>query len=206
MQILPQAKTTKMLVSNRNERKKQLSSKLKTLLFALTITNIVSVERAYSGSNTERAGDALQVLTPLAAYSLTFIKGDSEGRKQFYKSFGSTFAATHIIKNALNAERPNGGGQSFPSGHTSAAFQGAGFIHARYGLELAWPAYAAATFVAYSRVAANKHHTRDVIAGAALGAGTSFLFTRERYSPHDAQFQPFMDGTRAGFNVTMPLR
>ena len=178
--------------------------RLTILACAFSIISVGNV--AHAGSNTERAGDILQVLTPLAAYGLTFMKGDDEGRRQFYKSFGTTLVATHLLKNTINAERPNGGGQSFPSGHTSAAFQGAGFIHARYGLEAAWPAYAAATFVGYSRVAAKKHHTRDVVAGAALGVATSFLFTRERFAPNDAQVLPFMDGTRAGFNVMMPLQ
>jgi membrane-associated phospholipid phosphatase len=43
------------------------------------------------------------------------------------------------------------------------------------------PLYAAAGFVAYSRVESREHHPRDVIAGAAIGVGSSFLFTR-RYA------------------------
>lgn len=39
------------------------------------------------------------------------------------------------------------------------------------------PAYAAATFVAYSRVKSQKHHLYDVIAGGGIGFLSSYLFT-----------------------------
>jgi membrane-associated phospholipid phosphatase len=48
----------------------------------------------------------------------------------------------------------------------------------RYGWEYGIPAYVAATFVAYSRVESKQHYTHDVIAGAAIGIGSSYLFTR----------------------------
>ena len=48
----------------------------------------------------------------------------------------------------------------------------------RYGWEYGVPAYAAASFVAYSRVESNEHHPHDVIAGAAIGIVSSYIFTR----------------------------
>ncbi|TMP96358.1 MAG: phosphatase PAP2 family protein [Verrucomicrobia bacterium] len=39
-------------------------------------------------------------------------------------------------------------------------------------------AYAAASFVAYSRVEAREHYPRDVIAGASIGIVSSYIFTR----------------------------
>ena len=48
----------------------------------------------------------------------------------------------------------------------------------RYGWEYGIPAYAAASFVAYSRVEAGEHHPHDVVAGAAIGIMSSYLFTR----------------------------
>ena len=65
-----------------------------------------------------------------------------------------------------------------PSGHTAAAFSGASFIQRRYGWRYSLPAYGAAAFVAYSRVAAEKHHVEDVIVGALLGIGSTYLFTK----------------------------
>lgn len=58
------------------------------------------------------------------------------------------------------------------------AFTGASFIHKRYGLKYAIPAYVAATYVGYSRVHVKAHYTKDVLAGAALGAASSFYFTK----------------------------
>jgi membrane-associated phospholipid phosphatase len=166
-----------------------------------------STSPAWADSNVERAGDFLQVMVPAVAYGMTFYKDDEEGRTQFYKSFATTAGTTHLLKNTIDAKRPNGGSKSFPSGHTSAAFQGAAFIHARYGLEQAWPAYAAATFVGYSRVDADKHHTRDVIAGAALGIAASFYFTPERLGNKQALFMPYTDGKqKVGLLWTQPIQ
>jgi len=54
---------------------------------------------------------------------------------------------------------------------------GAAFIHQRYGWEYGIPAYVAASYVAYSRVQADKHFVEDVIAGAAIGIFSSLYFT-----------------------------
>jgi membrane-associated phospholipid phosphatase len=154
----------------------------------------------------ERAGDIFQLVVPAVAYGITFYNGDDEGRAQFYKSFATTVGTTHLLKNTIDTKRPNGGGKSFPSGHTSAAFQGAAFINARYGFEQALPAYAAAAFVGYSRVDSDNHHTRDVIAGAALGIATSFYFSPERFSAKQALIIPYIDGKQVGAVWTRPLQ
>ena len=66
---------------------------------------------------------------------------------------------------------------SFPSGHTSAAFSGATFIHKRYGFNKACPIYIVASFVGYSRVYAEKHYWEDVLAGAILAGINTWIFT-----------------------------
>jgi len=48
----------------------------------------------------------------------------------------------------------------------------------RYGWEYGIPAYALASFVAYSRVEARDHYPHDVIAGASIGIVCSYIFTR----------------------------
>jgi membrane-associated phospholipid phosphatase len=40
------------------------------------------------------------------------------------------------------------------------------------------PAYAAASFVAYSRVESRNHYPYDVMGGAAVGIINSYIFTR----------------------------
>lgn len=127
----------------------------------------------------ERVGDVLQVAIPALAYGSTFYQDDAVGRRQFYQSFASNVALTHTLKYAIDKKRPNGGRHSFPSGHTSTAFQGASFVHKRYGLNYAIPMYVGASFVGYSRVVANKHDVVDVLAGAGIGMLSSFYFTQK---------------------------
>jgi membrane-associated phospholipid phosphatase len=60
--------------------------------------------------------------------------------------------------------------QSFPSGHTSAAFSLAAALTEEVRSPVVWVgAYSAATLVGWSRVRNDRHWLSDVIAGAALG-------------------------------------
>src|SRR5215831_6788528 len=121
---------------------------------------------ACAGDAIETAGDILQYVIPATAGGLTLGYRDYRGTLQFGESFALTEGVTYGLKYTVNETRPNGSKQSFPSGHTSVSFCGAEFIRKRYGWELGIPAYAAASFVAYSRVEANEHYPQDVIAGA----------------------------------------
>lgn len=85
-------------------------------------------------------------------------------------------AATYGLKYSIDAERPNGGSESFPSGHTASAFMGAEFIRKQYGWGWGLPAYATAGWVGYSRVESNNHYWRDVIAGALIGIASNHDF------------------------------
>ena len=126
----------------------------------------------------QRAGDVLALAIPGTGLAATLVLHDREGTKDFLWSFLTTTAATQGLKLAISRERPDhSNDNSFPSGHTSTAFQGAAFIHFRYGFAKGWPAYAAATFVGFSRVYADKHYVSDVLAGAALGTLSSWIFT-----------------------------
>jgi len=128
-------------------------------------------------SSTEKAGDALRILLPLTGLGFTLVKSDTEGQWQFWKSLGTTVVVTEALKAAISKKRPNGECcDAFPSGHASAAFEGASFLERRYGWTYGLPAYAAATFVAYSRVHADKHDVADVTAGAAIGILSSYYF------------------------------
>jgi membrane-associated phospholipid phosphatase len=120
----------------------------------------------------------LLIILPATAAGLTVGFKDTKGALQFGESAALTLGATYGLKYAIKEERPNGGSHSFPSGHASISFASAEFMRKRYGWEYGIPAYATALFVAYSRVEARQHHTHDVIAGAAIGIGSSYLFTR----------------------------
>ena len=124
------------------------------------------------------AGNILQYVLPATAGGMTVIYRDWQGTLQFGESFLLTEGVTYGLKYTVNETRPNGGHQSFPSAHTSVSFCGAEFLRKRYGWEYGIPAYAAASFVAYSRVDAREHYPHDVIAGAAIGIISTYIFTR----------------------------
>lgn len=135
---------------------------------------------AQAKDSSETAGDILAVALPATAYAATFALHDRDGRLQFYATFAAVALVTQGLKVTVKAERPDGSDdQSFPSGHTSTAFQAASFIRKRYGWQYAAPAYAAASYVGWSRVDAERHYTRDVLAGAVIGiVGAELLTTR----------------------------
>jgi membrane-associated phospholipid phosphatase len=76
---------------------------------------------------------------------------------------------TYGIKGSVRRSRPEGGGFSFPSGHTTSAFASATVLQRHFGWKVGLPAYGAATYVAAQRVQGKRHYLSDVAFGAALG-------------------------------------
>lgn len=145
------------------------------------------------------AGDVLQLVLPATAGGLTLGYRDWQGSLQLAESSALTLGVTYGLKYTVNERRPNGGTESFPSGHTSISFAAAEFMRKRYGCEYGIPAYALAGFVAYSRVEAREHHPRDVVAGAGIGIISSYIFTR----PYKGwQFRLEGDGKSYGFSFS----
>ena len=149
-------------------------------LAALTVTlsAIVSQGVVSAADGVETAGNVLQVALPAAAATLVAGHRDGKGAFELAEALAVTWSVTYTLKYGIDAERPNGDGHSFPSGHTSTSFAAAEFVRRRYGWELGAPAYGLASFVAYSRVESNQHYLRDVAAGAGLGVLSSYLFAR----------------------------
>jgi len=147
----------------------------------------------------QTSGDILQFVLPGTATGLTLVHRDWDGALQFGESAALTMGTTYALKYTVNETRPNGGSQSFPSGHTSISFCSAEYMRKRYGLEWGIPAYALALWVAYSRVEAGEHHPHDVIAGAAIGIVSSYIFTK----PYRGwRIEPLADGKWYGFTLT----
>lgn len=177
---------------------------LRTIVLAV-IALLGLPEIALATGDIEVAGDVLQVLIPVLGIGTTvFYEDGHAGTVQFVESFAAAQLTTVVLKEAIHKKRPNGQCcSSFPSGHTSAAFMGASFIHRRYGWKYAWPAYLGATFVAYSRVEADKHFVEDVAAGAAIGIASSFLFT---HPYHGVEISATADGGAYGLQFRKRFR
>lgn len=127
---------------------------------------------------TKQAGDIGRYAIPLTSAGISLCMLDFEGIFQLGLSAGIVQGATEGLKALTDERRPNGGCcNSFPSGHTSSAFTGASYIQFRYGALYSIPFYAAATYVAYSRVHVQAHYVHDVLAGAALGIVGTYLST-----------------------------
>lgn len=116
---------------------------------------------------------------PAAALGIAAYKGDYEGMAQLGVGWAVTQLGTEGVKTAFPKQRPNGsaGTRSAASGHTSSAFSAAAFLHHRYGWEYGVPAYAYAGLTGLARVKAKKHYPEDVLVGALLGIGVSYMFT-----------------------------
>lgn len=133
---------------------------------------------ASAADGIEVAGDALQFALVGSAGGLALGHRDVQGGVQLGESLALTLGVTYALKFGVHELRPNGGSHSFPSGHTSVSFSAAEFLRKRYGWKYGVPAYAAASFVAYSRVESRQHHPQDVVAGAGIGVLSSFIFTK----------------------------
>ncbi|WP_373055794.1 phosphatase PAP2 family protein [Zunongwangia sp. H14] len=147
------------------------------------------------------AGDVLAYAIPATTFVSTLILKDKEGTWQMTKGFLLNEAVTLGLKFALNKPRPfHGGDKAFPSGHTSATFQSAAFIHGRYGFKYSIPAYALAGFTAFSRINAQKHDGYDILAGAVVGIGSSLIFTTPYEQEHmDLTFNSYDGQYLLGF-------
>jgi membrane-associated phospholipid phosphatase len=147
----------------------------------------------------DRIGDALQYLVPAGAAGLALYECDTEGLKELAYSLALSQGSTEVLKRVVDSKRPDGTGRGFPSGHTSAVFASAAFVHERYGVEMALPYYALATLTAYSRVHTHHHFTKDVVGGAAVGVGSSFLLTHPFGPRTSASVSYASDGVWARF-------
>ncbi len=134
---------------------------------------------------------AVSVGVPVGIAIAGFIKHDKKlKRDALYMGVAYFMSAitTQSGKKIFARERPfdkysfivkrddEGGGYTFPSGHTSAAFVTATSIALRFRK---WyyvaPAYLFAGSVAWARMYQGVHYPSDVFAGALVGAGSAWL-------------------------------
>ncbi len=151
-----------------------------------------------------RAGDVLSYALPLGTLGAELWRGDRSGALQLARSFAVTVAASEGLKRSTHVERPDHtNDESFPSGHASRAFAAAAYMHRRHGIGEAWPLYALATYVGYTRVQAGRHRWADVAGSAGLALASSWWLvspqqTGLQVSAHRAR------GFSIGWSVALP--
>jgi len=152
---------------------------MKRIIISLIFLYCASVN---AGSDVENSGNVIHVLLPATAFGASlFFEDDYQGVWQLIKSGVTSRIVVEGLKAAITKDRPdNSGDDSFASGHAADSFAASTFIHQRYGLKCAIPAYLAATYVGYTRVESDKHEVEDVLLGAVIGSVSAWYFT-ERY-------------------------
>ena len=189
---------------NKNRKNTHFFNFKRAFQITMTVFCISYLSVVHANDSVVRAGDNLQIGIPLVAGLISLIKDDSEGTAQWAEGALWTGVATHSLKFAVDAERPNGNdNNSFPSGHTSAAFQGAAFLQMRYGWEYGLPAYAAASYVGYSRVHGEYHYWRDVAAGAALAVGIQYAITEMGMTARNFFITPVVTDNQVSLHASM---
>jgi len=135
------------------------------------------------------------IYTPLAAIGASWVTGaikhDDHLRETGFlagEALADTMLFTTMVKYAANRVRPQAiglpaesgefwpdgkyyrGGDSFPSGHTAAAFAFAHVVAAEYpSWKVKLAVYGLAAATAFERVAGREHFPSDVLAGGAIG-------------------------------------
>ena len=161
----------------------------------------INVVKEINGNRTEFQDDAFKTIsnsvtpvmiaTPVVMALVGKLSNDPNLAKNLTFYAGSMITmggATLALKRIFNRQRPfeaypnditklsDGGGGSFPSGHTASAFAVATCLSITYPK---WyviaPAYTWASLVGYSRIYVGVHYPSDVLAGALLGTGSAYL-------------------------------
>ena len=155
--------------------------------FVAILLFLASVGAAVAGTS-ESVGTDVAIALPLIAGGITLAKDDWKGSAQLTVDTIATVGLAYGLKHVIREQRPDKSDfQSMPSDTSALAFAPAQFLWDRYGWEYGVPAYAAATFVAWSRVDAQKHHWYDVTASAAIAFGMSKIFTTT-YQPRGLRY------------------
>ena len=165
---------------------------MKRILFFLYIV-VASVSTVYAqGRKAVELSTDIAMFAPAAVGAgVALVEGDYKGLLQLGEALAVSVATSYALKYAVKKERPDGSDlHSFPSNHTGFSFAGATFLQRRYGWKWGVPAYLVSGYVAWGRVYAKRHDVWDVLAGAAIGVGSGFLFTTPFAKKHDMVVSP----------------
>jgi len=153
---------------------------------------------ASAGDSTEvQLAEALSepgmVAIIVGAVAMPLLEGDDNAGDEALRTadgIASAWLVTKGLQRSVQEERPDGTSKdSFPSGHATSAFAAATMAADRHPKQAPYW-YGAAAAIAWSRVRLKRHHTRDVLAGAAIGYGMAKL---EQQLPRGLLIAPFYD-------------
>ncbi|NOS96848.1 MAG: phosphatase PAP2 family protein [Methylotenera sp.] len=169
------------------------------LLLALNVNPVANAASDKTWADISDVGSYTLMGTALI---VPVVRDDWLGARQAVYSIGTAGVVSLLGKMAIHEQRPDqSDNRSFPSSHAAAAFASATTMYRRYGWEVGLPAYALATLTASARVAANKHHWYDAVAGAAIGGASGWYFTDA--FDNKVQFVPWADSKGVGFEASM---
>lgn len=149
----------------------------------------------------KRLGDMMMVMSPAYAWGMTIMENDWDGTIQLGEVMLGTQATVEGLKLLKLEERPNHHDKrSFPSGHATAAFSGAMFVHKRYGWKPALVPYTMAVITSWARVKGKNHYAHDTIAGAAISAVWNWLLV-DKYVPNKISITADTNSVGLNFNT-----
>jgi len=179
---------------------------MRNIRFLLAALTLVTSLRVQAGDDAlKRTTDVMCLLPDATALGVAIAKHDKEGMKQLAFSTATCLAVNYGLELCIRKDRPDGTGHhAFPSTHAAVAFNGSSFLMKRYGWKWGIPAYVVSSFVAWGRVHTDRHDWWDVLGGAAIGAGSAFIFTRPFVKNADVSISPTTFGDRAyGLTATI---
>jgi membrane-associated phospholipid phosphatase len=177
---------------------KRLMRKLTPLRRAQAVLAVLALVTLITPREVEKYGDNYQVALPLLALGCQIANGQGLA---YFGRYAVHFVGLHATKRGLGdaeiAERPRGGLEGFPSGHTSTAVFGAASLvqSCVTGSPIAQSAVIlAAGFTGASRIESGAHDIWQVLAGAIWGLICAMAFRQG--SPSRAAAKRILDFLR----------
>ena len=104
-------------------------------------------------------------------------------------------ALVETLKYTTRRERPDGSGKnSFPSGHAADTFAFATSLERHLNWKFVVPAYVFSSYVAMSRLPANRHWLSDVVFGLTVGIISGRTVTGHELNKYHVQLAPIHGG------------
>ncbi len=140
----------------------------------------------FNGNPVSTYGDIFQIALPLVAGIDQLSSQNSREINRAVVSYIEMELLVKGMKYCINRARPGKEpklnpthlqrlGNSFPSGHTTAAWLGATQLYLHSDWRIGYSVIVMASFVGASRVISNVHYLSDVLAGAFIGSSIALI-------------------------------